>query len=58
MVSPVTVVLVVPALEVDAARMRRNLDLTRGLVLAEAVSIELAQRIGMDVAINRPGKVR
>lgn len=42
--------LVVPGLEVDAARMRRNLDLTQGLVLAEAVSIALAQRIGRDAA--------
>ncbi|WP_276574979.1 3-carboxy-cis,cis-muconate cycloisomerase [Pseudomonas tohonis] len=42
--------LVVPGLEVDAARMRHNLDLTQGLVLAEAVSIALAQRIGRDAA--------
>ncbi|MCY1289660.1 3-carboxy-cis,cis-muconate cycloisomerase [compost metagenome] len=42
--------LVVPGLEVDAARMRQNLDLTRGLVLAESVSIALAQRIGRDAA--------
>ncbi|SDH08571.1 3-carboxy-cis,cis-muconate cycloisomerase [Pseudomonas flavescens] len=42
--------LVVPGLEVDAERMARNLDLTRGLVLAEAVSIALAQRIGRDAA--------
>ena len=33
-------------LEVDAARMRKNLDLTAGLVLAEAVTMELATRIG------------
>ncbi|KIV75417.1 3-carboxy-cis,cis-muconate cycloisomerase [Pseudomonas sp. FeS53a] len=45
--------LLVPGLEVDAARMRRNLDLTQGLVLAEAVSIALAQRIGRDAAHNR-----
>ncbi|ATR84582.1 3-carboxy-cis,cis-muconate cycloisomerase [Pseudomonas sp. HLS-6] len=37
-------------LEVDAARMRRNLELTQGLVLAEAVSIVLAQRLGRDHA--------
>nr|WP_314488180.1 3-carboxy-cis,cis-muconate cycloisomerase [uncultured Pseudomonas sp.] len=37
-------------LEVDAERMRRNLDLTQGLVLAEAVSIVLAQRLGRDRA--------
>lgn len=42
--------LAVPGLEVDAARMRSNLDLTQGLVLAEAVSIALAQRIGRDAA--------
>jgi 3-carboxy-cis,cis-muconate cycloisomerase len=37
-------------LEVDAARMLKNLDLTQGLVLAEAVSIVLAQRLGRDTA--------
>ncbi|PLP92353.1 3-carboxy-cis,cis-muconate cycloisomerase [Pseudomonas sp. FFUP_PS_473] len=37
-------------LEVDAERMRRNLELTQGLVLAEAVSIVLAQRLGRDHA--------
>lgn len=37
-------------LEVDAARMARNLDLTQGLVLAEAVSIALAQRLGRETA--------
>ncbi|MBC9251698.1 3-carboxy-cis,cis-muconate cycloisomerase [Pseudomonas alcaligenes] len=42
--------LLVPGLEVDAARMRENLELTQGLVLAEAVSIALAQRIGRDAA--------
>ncbi|MFK3972847.1 3-carboxy-cis,cis-muconate cycloisomerase [Pseudomonas sp. NPDC087358] len=41
---------VIPGLEVDAQRMRQNLDLTRGLVLAEAVSIALAQRVGRDTA--------
>jgi 3-carboxy-cis,cis-muconate cycloisomerase len=41
---------VVPGLEVDAERMSRNLQLTQGLVLAEAVSIALAQRLGRDVA--------
>lgn len=40
----------VPGLEVDAARMGSNLELTRGLVLAEAVSIALARRIGRDAA--------
>lgn len=42
--------LLLPGLEVDTARMRENLDLTRGLVLAEAVSIALAQRIGRERA--------
>ncbi|MHC8288329.1 3-carboxy-cis,cis-muconate cycloisomerase [Pseudomonas sp. XS1P51] len=42
--------LVTDGLEVDADRMVRNLDLTQGLVLAEAVSIVLAQRVGRDTA--------
>jgi len=42
--------LVVGGLEVDAERMARNLNLTQGLVLAEAVSIVLAQRVGRDTA--------
>ena len=42
--------LVAEGLQVDSARMARNLDLTRGLVLAEAVSIELAQRLGRETA--------
>ncbi|WP_201196575.1 3-carboxy-cis,cis-muconate cycloisomerase [Pseudomonas fluorescens] len=42
--------LLAAGLEVDAERMARNLDLTRGLVLAEAVSIVLAQRVGRDTA--------
>jgi 3-carboxy-cis,cis-muconate cycloisomerase len=33
-------------LEVDAARMRRNLDATHGLIMAEAVSFALAEKIG------------
>jgi 3-carboxy-cis,cis-muconate cycloisomerase len=33
-------------LTVDTARMRRNLDLTNGLVMAEAVSMALAQVMG------------
>ena len=37
-------------MEVDAERMLHNLDLTQGLVLAEAVSIVLAQRLGRDTA--------
>lgn len=42
--------LIAQGLEVDAERMARNLDLTQGLVLAEAVSIVLAQRVGRDSA--------
>lgn len=42
--------LLADGLEVDAARMGRNLELTQGLVLAEAVSIVLAQRVGRDTA--------
>ena len=41
---------VVPGLEVDAGRMAHNLAMTHGLVLAEAVSIALAQRIGREAA--------
>lgn len=33
-------------LEVDAARMRANLDATRGLVMAEAVAMALAEKLG------------
>ena len=33
-------------LQVDGARMRANLDLTKGLVMAEAVSVALAPRVG------------
>ena len=40
-------------LEVDPARMRKNLDLTAGLVLAEAVTMELATRIGKSDAHAR-----
>src|SRR6478672_8636605 len=33
-------------LEIDAARMRRNLDATGGLIMAEAVTMRLAETIG------------
>mgnify|MGYP003694090181 CR=1 FL=1 len=33
-------------LEVDAARMRQNLDATKGLIMAEAVTMALAEKIG------------
>ena len=42
--------LVSEGLEVDPRRMVQNLDLTQGLVLAEAVSIVLAQRLGRETA--------
>ncbi|MCJ2375080.1 3-carboxy-cis,cis-muconate cycloisomerase [Pseudomonas sp. RGM3321] len=41
---------VIPGLQVDTERMAINLQSTKGLVLAEAVSIALAQRIGRDAA--------
>ncbi len=34
-------------LEVDPARMRRNLDLTRGLVMSERVTFAAAERVGL-----------
>jgi 3-carboxy-cis,cis-muconate cycloisomerase len=37
-------------LEVDAARMRVNLDATHGLIMAEAVTFALAERIGKSEA--------
>jgi 3-carboxy-cis,cis-muconate cycloisomerase len=37
-------------LHVDPARMRANLDLTHGLIMAEAVSMKLAEKIGKDEA--------
>jgi len=40
----------VEGLEVDAKRMRRNLAVTRGLIMAEAVSAALAPKIGRDTA--------
>jgi 3-carboxy-cis,cis-muconate cycloisomerase len=33
-------------LEVDAARMRANLDTTHGLIMAEAVTFALAEKLG------------
>ncbi|MGE5104524.1 MAG: 3-carboxy-cis,cis-muconate cycloisomerase [Betaproteobacteria bacterium] len=41
---------VVEGLEVDAQRMRANLDITRGQVFAEAVQMALAPGIGRDAA--------
>jgi 3-carboxy-cis,cis-muconate cycloisomerase len=35
-----------PHLEVDAERMRQNLEMTKGLIFAEAVTMALADRMG------------
>ncbi len=43
-------VTVTQGLEVDAERMRANLDLTGGLIMAEAVMMALAPHIGRDPA--------
>ena len=45
----------VASLEVDAARMRANLDLLQGLLLAEAVQMALAPTLGRDVAHSLVG---
>jgi 3-carboxy-cis,cis-muconate cycloisomerase len=37
-------------LEVDAGRMRQNLDVTDGLIMAEAVAMRLAEKIGKSSA--------
>ena len=37
-------------LEVDVARMRRNLDATNGLIMAEAVAMALAEKVGKSEA--------
>jgi 3-carboxy-cis,cis-muconate cycloisomerase len=39
-----------PRLEVDAERMRENLEATRGLIFAEAVTMALAERMGKAAA--------
>ena len=36
----------IDGLEVDAGAMRRNLDISRGLIMSEAVMMELGERIG------------
>ena len=41
---------IVEGLEVDAAAMRRNIDLTHGLVMSEAVMMGLGPYIGREVA--------
>jgi 3-carboxy-cis,cis-muconate cycloisomerase len=42
----VAIVDLAEGLEVDAARMRTNLDATHGLIMAEAVTFALAEKIG------------
>jgi 3-carboxy-cis,cis-muconate cycloisomerase len=44
-------------LEVDKARMRKNLDLTDGLIMAEAVQMALAAKIGRSAAHDLIGAV-
>lgn len=39
-----------PRLEIDAERMKQNLEVTRGLIYAEAVSMALAEKIGKAAA--------
>ena len=40
----------IEGLEVDPERMRANLDVTQGLIFAEAVQMALAPKIGRDTA--------
>jgi 3-carboxy-cis,cis-muconate cycloisomerase len=37
---------ILPNLEIDTQRMRKNLDLTEGLIFAEAVTMALGEKIG------------
>ena len=41
---------IAPELEIDAAKMRENLELTRGLIYAEAVTMALASKLGRSKA--------
>ncbi|HEX7044069.1 MAG TPA: 3-carboxy-cis,cis-muconate cycloisomerase [Burkholderiales bacterium] len=41
---------VIEGLEIDPARMRANLEQTRGLIMAEAVTMALARTLGRDAA--------
>lgn len=41
---------VIEGLQVDEARMRANIDLTQGLIMAEAVSLALARHLGRATA--------
>jgi 3-carboxy-cis,cis-muconate cycloisomerase len=42
----IAIVDIAEGLEVDTARMRANLDMTHGLIMAEAVSMALAETVG------------
>jgi 3-carboxy-cis,cis-muconate cycloisomerase len=42
-----------PNLQINTARMRENLELTRGLIYAEAISMTLAEKIGRTAAHER-----
>ncbi|HJZ66146.1 MAG TPA: 3-carboxy-cis,cis-muconate cycloisomerase [Candidatus Acidoferrum sp.] len=42
-----------PKLQINTARMRENLELTRGLIYAEAVSMALAEKLGRGTAHER-----
>jgi 3-carboxy-cis,cis-muconate cycloisomerase len=41
---------ILPRLEIDPRKMRDNLDVTKGLIFAEAVSMALAEKIGLPKA--------
>jgi 3-carboxy-cis,cis-muconate cycloisomerase len=41
---------IVPHLEIDAARMRHNLDATQGLIFAEAVTMAMGKHVGKSSA--------
>jgi 3-carboxy-cis,cis-muconate cycloisomerase len=45
-----SIVDIAEGLEVDVARMRANLDATGGLIMAEAVAMALAEKIGKEAA--------
>jgi 3-carboxy-cis,cis-muconate cycloisomerase len=45
-----SIVDIAEGLEVDVARMRANLDTTGGLIMAEAVAMALAEKIGKEAA--------
>jgi 3-carboxy-cis,cis-muconate cycloisomerase len=45
--------MLVPGLVIDAGKMRENLELTRGLIFAEAVSMVLSEKLGRQPAHER-----